>query len=440
MASPPQASQFPDLNTAPSIEETDAAWAAAQPTVRVLMAALFYQGYATGIVAIASPWIARSFGLDESALAGVLAWLALASLGSLALSRMVDRLGRRRVLIWSTAAMPACALGAALSTRLALFVAFEIALNSFAGAGAAASIVMLAEALPIARRARGQSLGGFAASAGSGVCVAAMPLLVAEGWSWRWMLAVAAAAIVFLPRLARAIPESGRWELAAQEGEATRSRFYDVFVPLYRKRSLTMLACTLLGAIASEGIGSWGYFHAVSVVGLPAGAASLMMILGGGLGLTGFPAGAWAAERFGRVPTVTGSGIAVAVGALLFFWGPPAGFAFVFGWLCGSFLLLNFVNNTTIVASNAAATELFPTALRGTMLGWFALISAIGSLTAELTISVVTHRVGGASVAVGWLAMLAVPGAVLFGILIEETRGLSLEEAANEDAFRELRG
>ncbi len=437
---PAQPSAPLDDHSESLIYDSEQAWETARPTVRVLMAALFYQGYAGSIVAIASPWIARSFGLDESAVARVFAWLAIASFGSLALSRMADRVGRRRVLIWSTAAMPVCALGAALSTNLALFIAFEIALNAFIGAAAASSIVMLAEALPIARRATGQSMAGFAAALGSAVCVVAMPALAGYGWSWRWMLAGAVPAIVFLPRMARAIPESERWQLAARAGSAAAgTRFYDVFIPLYRRRSVTMIICTLLGAIVSEGMSSWSYFHAVSVVGMSAGAASTMMILGGGLGLFGFPAGAWSSERLGRVPTVVGSGVAVAGGVLLFYWGPPTGFAQPFLWLCAAFLLLNFLSNAVTVATNSAATELFPTALRGTMLGWFALIGAIGSLLAEGTIAVLTRRLGQASVVVGWLALLAVPSAILFGILIDETRGLSLDAAANENAFRASR-
>ena len=420
--------------------DSEEAWAAAQPTVRVLMIALFYQGFAGSIVAIASPWIGRSFRLDESAIARVFAWLAIASLGSLALARMADRAGRRRVLIWSTGAMPACALGAALSTNLALFIGFEIALNAFIGAAASVSIVILAEALPIARRATGQSMAGFAVAMGSAVTIVAMPALAAYGLSWRWMLAAAAGAIVFLPRMASAIPESGRWQLAAREGEAAGARFHEVFAPLYRRRSVTMIVCALFGSIVGEGMGSWSYFHAVSVVKLSAGAASAMMILGGGFGLLGFPAGAWSAERFGRVPTVVASGIAIAGGVLFFFWGPPAGYAQAFPWLCASFLFLNFVNNVATVAMNSSATELFPTALRGTMIGWFALIGAIGTLSAEGTISILARRLGGASVVVGWLAMLAVPASILFGIFIDETRGLSLGAAANEDAFRELRG
>ncbi len=436
-ASLPPASQ--DDQAESLIYDSEEAWAAAQPTVRALMGALFYFGYVGSIVAIAAPWIGRSFRLDESAIARVFAWLAIAAFGSLALSRMADRAGRRRVLIWSTGAMPACALGAALSTNLALFIAFEIALNAFIGAAGAVSIVMLAETLPIARRATGQSMAGFAAALGSAVTLLAMPALAAYGLSWRWVLGAAGGAFVFLPRMARAIPESRRWKLAAHEGEGAGTRFYDVFVPLYRRRSVTMIVCTLFGAIVSEGMSSWGYFHAVSVVGLSAGSASAMMILGGGLGLFGFPAGAWSAERFGRVPTVVGSGIAVAGGVLFFYWGPPAGYAHAFLWLCASFLFLNFVSNAATVATNASATELFPTALRGTMLGWFALIGAIGSVSAEGTVAILARRLGGASTVVGWLALLAVPTSVLFGIFIDETRGLSLDAAANENAFRELR-
>src|SRR5262249_54426415 len=109
------------------------------------MAMLFYQGYAGAIAPVAAPWIARSFGLDESQIARVFAWLALAAFGALALSRMVDRVGRRRVLLWCAVAMPMCALGAAAATRLATFIAFVIALNAFGGASLAAAIVIIAE-------------------------------------------------------------------------------------------------------------------------------------------------------------------------------------------------------------------------------------------------------------------------------------------------------
>src|SRR5208282_3067591 len=98
MTPPPDPARPPAPRDDPAeslLYDSEEAWAAAQPTVRVLMAALFYLGFAGSMVAIATPWIARSFRLDESAIARVLAWLAISSFGSLALARMADRAGRR---------------------------------------------------------------------------------------------------------------------------------------------------------------------------------------------------------------------------------------------------------------------------------------------------------------------------------------------------------
>jgi MFS family permease len=48
---------------------------------------------------------------------------------------MIDRFGRRRMILWCLAAMPLCSIGAALSTNLIAFTAFQIALFAFAGQG-----------------------------------------------------------------------------------------------------------------------------------------------------------------------------------------------------------------------------------------------------------------------------------------------------------------
>jgi len=54
-------------------------------------------------------------------------------------------------------------------------------------------------------------------------------------------------------------------------------------------------------------------------------------------------------------------------------------------------------------------------------------------VTAQATMAVLAGPLGGLSNVVGYLALLGVPSALLFGYFIEETRGLSLEVAAKED-------
>jgi len=72
-------------------------------------------------------------------------------------------------------------------------------------------------------------------------------------------------------------------------------------------------------------VDSWSYFHAVAVVHLShlsPGLASMLILVGGGIGLVGFGRGAWASEYFGRVRTVAVMWPLAAMGAL---WsgGPP---------------------------------------------------------------------------------------------------------------------
>ncbi len=399
------------------------------PSRRALVAVaamLYYQGFTMAINGVAAPWIAQSFHLTDSGIAALYAWIALSSFGALCLSRLADRAGRRRVLMGCMSATPLCALGAALARDLRLFAIFEIGLYACIGATISGSVVMLAEELPVHGRARGQGLGGLATNLGGGLCVILMPLLDARGWSWRWLLGISAAWILAVPLLRKLLPESTRWETAKREGKTRASRIYDVFSPPYRPRSVPMLASFFLTTIASTAFGSWTYFHSVTVAGLSPSATSALIVAGGAVGLLGFPLGAWAAERFGRVPTVVCFGLLVAIGTVAFYWGPPREFFAPAVWLGSSYAWSSTAANAATVGANAAATELFPTALRGTMIGWFAVAGAAGALVSQSTIASLAEIAGGLSTVVGYLSMLLIPSVLIFGTWIEETRGAEL--------------
>ena len=405
--------------------------------VSMLLIVMAFQGYAATIPTIAAPWFSKHFHLSDPAMARVFAGFALSSFGALALARMADRVGRKRVMMWSAIAMPLGALGAWLAQNVVAFVACIVVVEAFLGAAVTCSVVLLAEILPVPRRADGQSWAGLASAAGGGLCVFLAPIFVRFGLSWRWMMAIPVAGLAILPQVVRSIPESTRWQREAREDEGRHTHFYDIFVPLYRRRTATLIVCSLLATFSTEGVNSYTYFHAVTVIKLTPDLASALTIIGGGFGMLGFPIGAWAAERFGRVRTVVTCGTITSSVALAYFWGPPAHFGHPALWLGAAFFLVNATTNATLVASYAAITELLPTALRGTMMGWLALTSAFGALSAEATIATFAAATGGISVMTGWLSLLGIPGAILFGMIIDETRGLSLETAAREAAFHE---
>src|SRR5713226_3174741 len=176
-------------------------------TLRAVVAILGYQGYAFALLGVAAPFIAKGFDLDQSGIARMYAWISLNALGALILSRMADRIGRRRILLLALIATPLCSLGAAISTRAAWFITFEIVAYAAIGASITSSIVMLAEALPIAQRARGQGMGSLAMGMGGGLCVILAPLITRFDLSWRWLFALPVAGVIFIPAMMRMIPE-----------------------------------------------------------------------------------------------------------------------------------------------------------------------------------------------------------------------------------------
>jgi MFS family permease len=253
--------------------------------VRALFAILCYQGYAFSILGVAAPFLARSFALDQSAIARMYAWISVNSLGALILSRMADRVGRRRIVLLSLIITPCCSLGAALATRPSVFIMLEILVYAGIGATFGSALVMVAEALPTEKRSEGQGWANLATAAGGGGCVLLAPILVHFGLSWRWMLVVPVVGIVLLPIMARMLPESWRWELVVVGGKTESSHFYDIFGSAYRGRAIPLIIATILGEASGAAVATWVYYHAVTVVHLSAAQASAVLFFGGALGI-----------------------------------------------------------------------------------------------------------------------------------------------------------
>src|SRR5579875_1529549 len=295
-----------------------------------------YQGYALSIAGVASPWIAASFHLDEASLARLFAWMSTSAIGSLLLARMADRVGRRTIILTALSLVPLFSAGAALAPRAGVFAAFEILISALLGGSVSSAIVLLAEELPIWRRATGQAAAALASAIGGILPYPLIPLLIGAGLSWRWMLLPAVAGAALIAPVSRMLPEPMAWARAAANS-GPKTSFYDVFHPLYRRRSVTLLACAALDTMAGTAVNGWLYFDAVSIIGLFPARASMLVVAGMAVGMLGFPAGAWTAERLGRVPTVSYFGGAAWLGALAFYHGAPRLFSHPFLWLLISY-------------------------------------------------------------------------------------------------------
>ena len=401
-------------------------------TVRALFAILSCQGYAFAFLGVGAPFVAKSFGLNQSGIARMYAWISLNAIGALILSRMADRVGRRQIVTLGLVMTPLCSVGAALSAKAAWFIFFEIAAYSAILATFGSAIVMVAEALPIGRRSEGQGWAHLAIASGGGICVVLAPALAHAGLSWRWLPALAGGGIVLAPMMLRRLPESRRWEQAAARGVARQSHVHDVFRRPYRRRTLPLIVTTLLGEANGAAVSTWIYYHAVTVIGLSPAKGSLILLIGGALSMSGLAIGVRMAEWAGRVRTVMVTGLVGTIGALAFYWGPPANCGWPLLWLIVAHAWFATAGRASQVASQTAVTELFPTALRGTIVGWLTLTIAFAAIGAQTTIALLAKSLGGLSNVVGWISMLWIPSALIWGWFIDETRGLSLEEASGE--------
>src|SRR5258708_22770788 len=104
---------------------------------------LIYQGYTLSIVGVASPWIAKSFNLDEVKLAELFAWMGMSALGSLLLARLADRFGRRMVILGSLLLAPLFTAGAALAPNARIFAGCEVVVSGLLGGAASFPILPL---------------------------------------------------------------------------------------------------------------------------------------------------------------------------------------------------------------------------------------------------------------------------------------------------------
>lgn len=406
-------------------------------TISAIVILLIYQGYTLSIPGIASPWISKTFDLSQAELAKLFAWMSLSAFGSLALARWADRVGRRRIILLGLVLSPLLSLASGVAPGPVSFAAYQILISALLGGSVTSAVALLAEELPVKQRARGQAAAATASAIGGVLGYFVIPVLLKLGYSWRWLFAPSVAGILLLWPVTRMLPER-EWAEQRSKGTITKSRIYDVFNPIYRKRALALITNAALATVAGTAVNGWLYYEAVSIIGLSPEKASTLVVTGMLVGMLGFPIGAWTSERFGRVPTVAYFGGAAWFGAIAFYWWPNVSFAWPMLWLTSIYCWFKVGSGIMTVGANAAATELFPAALRSTMMGWQMIVGAVFSMLAQAMIAALIKPLGGLTNVIGYLALLGLPSALIFGLFIDETRGLPLKVAAKEDEWERV--
>jgi MFS family permease len=403
----------------------------ASKTLFWLVVVVFFLGVAQSVNMAALSLYAVDFGLDDSQIAAVLGWASVGAIGTLAIGRQIDRVGRRRVLLLSIMGFSAGALACALAQgaiSLVLALAFG---GAFGGAAMAAILVIVAEELPTEMRASGQARIALVTQVGAGSALVLVALLADVPGGWRWAWVVVALPAVLLPVFVRKFSETASFARSSVTAASERGRVSELFELQYRRRTIGVLGGSFLMIGSVSLLVTYLLYYPETALGLEVGSVTVLVIVGGAIGLLGFLLGAAVSDRIGRRPTVLIFGAGTALSMISYYHVPVDASPSPTLLLGALYSVGSVCIGATMVASRTAMTELFPTRLRGTIQGMNMLGQAIAFMAAQFAMSVLSAEFGfvPAITALGCIGALGYP---FFYLVVPETVGLDLDVAAME--------
>lgn len=373
--------------------------------------------------------VAAQAGLSGTVLGIGLSLIRLASLVSLPLAGLADRLGRRRILLLCCAAGLALTAAASAAPSFWWFVAaFAIARPLLSATNAVAGVVAAEETRS---NDRAYAIALITAGYGLGAGLTALLRGIGDGAvGFRLLFLLALVPLVLVPLVGRLLEEPDRFTRAQQSApgvEAPRRRLLlDVLRPETRRRLIVLAALTFSISAVSSPLVGYLFVYGENILQMSPATIAIAVFAAGPIGALGLLAGRWSADALGRRITGGVAQALVAVAAVITYSGSPAA-------VVGGYLLNIFVASMYAPATGALSTELFPTSVRATAAGWLTAAGVLGAVTGLLGFGILVDVLDGFATAA---LVLAVPVLLASGLfaLLPETRGQELEESAPEAA------
>jgi MFS family permease len=389
--------------------------------------ALLFEEYDLAMLTQALNFIARDLGIAEQDLGFYLGIVRLGGVPAVLLIPQADRVGRRRMFLFSLAgsALATCATGFAWNA--ASFVAFQMLVRTFFVAGSAMAYVLITEEYPAARRGWGMGVLAALGATGYGLAAGMFSAIETLPYGWRFLYWVGITPLIFLPLFRRIIPESARFEARrASRPAETGGLFERTFGPFRRLvvgsgwRFFGITLC--MGAMGFAGVAAFQFtgYYTQEVLGYAPWQFGAMFVGGGLIGILGNVYAGRQGDRVGRR----------VVGAVCMFVSPAFVAAFYWGpaWIVPlAWIGFVFTSSGGRMIIRAFSTELFDTDRRGTATGWTMLIEAISAAGGLLVLDLLSTQPGDLERTIPLLALVTWVIAVVL-LCFPETRSRELEE------------
>ena len=393
--------------------------------------ASFASGFGQFGVVTALGNVARTFGhvvhgatlADQAGLSGTklgvgLAIIRLASLGGLPLTALADRFGRHRMLVLSVGLGLSATILAAASPGYWWFVVIFALGRPLLSATSALSEVIAAEQTDTSSRAKALALVAAGYGIGAGL-TAIIHSLASKSLGFRGLFLLAVVPLALLPLINRWATEPDRFAMAGRSSRPVGPAFGAIGAQFRRRLILLSIVAFALSFITGPA-NSFIFLYAQNIDHLSGAITAIMVVGAGATGLVGLLLGRSMADRLGRRITAVVGMTGLALFGVLSYAGPK--YALVLGYVLGVMFGSIFAP-----AVGALVTELFPTSVRASALGWFLAAGVLGAVTGLVTFGAIADIGNRFALAAKITFVPALFVGALFWAL-PETKGRELED------------
>ena len=352
--------------------------------------------------------------------ADVFAVVRLGVVVTVLVTALADRVGRRRIAVWSFTAASLLTVASAAVPTLGSLTVLQLLARNLVVAGLLCIDTIVIEELPAGSRAIASGLGAMAYGLGAGLVIMCLPLAGVATWGWRLVFLLCGLTLPLLLHARRYLPESGRFTRMAEERRQRAADDAPRRTSRVRPGRFVLVgALFLLVNVFVAPTSQLQNDYMRTTRGMSATLIAVLLITTSTPGALGIVLGGRWADTRGRRAAIVPGLIGVGVFNAIFFSvsGPPMWVASLFGSVVGALC---------IPAMAVIGSELFPTSRRGSVRGALSAVGVGGSVLGLLLAGRLVDVHG-----YGWTFTVLAVAPVTAGflaLLLPESRGKELEE------------